>query len=273
MPFPRIIPHSDGMGVIDAVGSGVSTTRIGERVWLWNAAWGRACGTAAQYITLPHAQAIPLADSVSGEAGACLGIPACTALHALLTQGGIAGKSILVAGGAGAVGHYAVQFAKLLGARQVITTVSSDAKATLAEAAGADVILNYRNEDVTTRVQAVTAGHGVDRIIEVDIAANACLDVELLKPGGELVIYGSGTPQFALPFFSLASRNPVVRIIMVYTLSALERQQVVDTLSRLLATGEVIHNIAECLPLARIADAHERIEQAHIVGNLVLALE
>ncbi|MDP2868432.1 NADPH:quinone reductase [Methyloversatilis sp.] len=273
MPFPRIIPHSDGMGIVDAVGPGVSASRIGERVWLWNAAWGRACGTAAQFITLPQAQAVALADSISGEAGACLGIPATTALHALLTHGGVAGKSVLVAGGAGAVGRYAVQFAKLLGARQVITTVSNAAKAELARDAGADRVIDYRTEDVAAQVAAATGGQGVDRIVEVDVAANAVMDIGLVRPGGEWIIYGSGTPQFALPFFALAARNITLRVILVYTLDEAERRAVIDTLTRLLATGRVRHHIAERMPLAQIADAHTRIEQGQVVGNIVLALD
>lgn len=273
MPFPRIIPHSDGMGIVDAVGPGVSASRIGERVWLWNGAWGRACGTAAQSIALPQAQAVALADQISGEAGACLGIPATTALHALLTHGGVEGKSVLVAGGAGAVGHYAVQFAKLLGARQVIATVSSAAKADLARAAGADQVIDYRTEDVAAQVAAATAGRGVDRIVEVDIAANALMDIELVRPGGEWIVYGSGTPQFALPFFALAARNITLRVILVYTLNDAERRAVIDTLTRLLATGRVTHAIAQRLPLAQIADAHAQIEQGQVIGNIVLALD
>ena len=125
MPFPRIIPHSDGMGVIDAVGEGVSSSRVGERVWLWNAAWGRAHGTACELVCLPQQQAVPLPDNVSDEVGACLGIPALTAMHAVSMDGGVTGKTVLVAGGAGAVGHYAVQMAGLMGAARVITTLSS----------------------------------------------------------------------------------------------------------------------------------------------------
>lgn len=128
MPFPRVIPHSDGMGVIDAVGEGVPAHRVGERVWLWNAAWGRPHGTACEWVCLPSAQAVPLPDAVSDEAGACLGIPALTALHSVLMDGGVAGKTVLIAGGAGAVGHYAVQMASQLGAARVLTTVSTPEK-------------------------------------------------------------------------------------------------------------------------------------------------
>jgi len=136
MVFPRIIPHSDGAGIIDAVGNGVSPERLGERVWTWNAQWGRSDGTAAEYVVLPSAQAVALPPAVDLEAGACLGIPALTAYHAVTMDGGVAGKSVLVAGGAGGVGHYAVQIAKARGARAVIASVSGPEKAALATAAG-----------------------------------------------------------------------------------------------------------------------------------------
>src|SRR5512134_1354215 len=143
LPFPRIIPHSDGAGVIEAVGAGVPSSRIGERVWIWNAAWKRASGTAAQYVVLPDAQAVRLPDAVPFDAGACLGIPALTALHAVRVDGGVTGKTVLVTGGAGAVGHYAIQMAILSGARRVFATVSSPDKAALAHKAGADLAVDY----------------------------------------------------------------------------------------------------------------------------------
>lgn len=203
MPFARVVPHSDGMGAVDAVGAGVDAARIGERVWLWNAAWVRPFGTAASFVCLPEQQAVVLPDNVPCEAGACFGIPALTALHAVLTDGGIEGQRVLVAGGAGAVGHYAVQFARLLGARQVIATVSSTEKAALAQSAGADVAINYRTGSVAEQVLAHTQGQGVDRVIEVDIAANATINLEVVRPNGTWVVYGSGQQQLDLPFFPL----------------------------------------------------------------------
>ena len=273
LAFPRIVPHSDGMGVVDAVGDGVARERIGQRVWLWNAAWGRAFGTAAQFVTLPERQAVPLPDAVSDDAaGACLGIPALTALHAMLCSGGVAGQRVLVAGGAGAVGHYAVQFARLLGARSVLTTVSSPAKAALADAAGADTVIDYRRDNVAERVREATQGLGVDRIVEVDIAANAALDVSLLRRGGDCVVYGSGGAEFTLPFFPLIVNNLTLRFFIVYNLDEPERRLAIDTLTGWLARGAVAHNIAERLPLARIAEAHEIVEQGRAVGNVVLAI-
>ena len=151
MVGPRVIPHSDGAGIIDRVGAGVDPARIGERVWIWNGQWKRPFGTAAEFIALPSEQAVPLPDETSFEAGACLGIPALTAHRALTVDGSAEGQTILVSGGAGAVGHYAIQMAKLLGAARVIATVSSEEKAQRAKAAGADATVNYKSEDVPAR--------------------------------------------------------------------------------------------------------------------------
>ena len=178
MPFPRVIPHSDGAGVIDALGAGVRTVRLGERVWVWNAARGRPHGTASEYLCLPAEQAVVLPEQTSYEAGACLGIPALTALHAVLMDGGVAGKTVMVAGGAGAVGHYAVQFASLLGATRVIASASTSQKAALAHQAGADHVVLYKSEPLAERVLDITQGRWVDRAIEVNISANAAADLK-----------------------------------------------------------------------------------------------
>ena len=272
LAFPRIVPHSDGMGVVDAVGEGVDTQRIGERVWVWNGAWGRAHGTAAQFIVLPARQAVPLPAGVPDEAGACLGIPALTALHAVLMAGGVQGRSVLVAGGAGAVGHYAVQFARLLGARQVIASVSSDEKAQIAREAGADLAIDYRRENLAERVREATGGRGVDRVIEVDIAANRLADLELLRAGGELVVYGSGQGEFTLPFFPLIVKNLNLHFFIVYNLADDDRARAEAVLADLLARGTLQHRVAQRLPLAQIAQAHELVESGRAIGNVVIEL-
>jgi NADPH2:quinone reductase len=273
LPFPRVTPHSDGMGVIDRVGAGVSPARIGERVWIWNGAWGRPGGTAAQYIALPQQQAVAMPAGLSDECGACLGIPAMTALHALLVDGGVAGKTVLIAGGAGAVGHYAVQFARRLGASQIIATVSSAQKADVARAAGADTVIDYRTENVAERIRQATEGRGVDRVIEVDVVANAALDLEVVRPGGEWIVYGSGAVQFTLPFFALGVRHARIHVFVVYTLDDADRRRVIDTLDGFLARGDLIHQIALRLPLASIAEAHECVEQGRLIGNVVLSID
>jgi NADPH2:quinone reductase len=184
--FPRVIPHSDGAGEIDMVGDGVPASRVGERVWTWNGQWKRPFGTAAEYITLPDVQAVPLPGAISFEAGACLGIPALTAWHAIDIAGTKSGTTLLIAGGAGAVAHYAIQFAKARGA-SVIATVSSPAKAKIAREAGADHTIDYKTENVGERVMALTRG-GVDAVIELDLTANAGLLPAVLRPRGTLVV-------------------------------------------------------------------------------------
>jgi NADPH2:quinone reductase len=271
--FARIVPHSDGMGVIDAVGEGVDRARIGERVWIWNGAWGRAFGTAAEFMSLPQEQAVAMPEGTPDEAGACFGIPALTAMHAVLMAGGVQGKSVLVQGGAGAVGHYAVQFARELGASQVIATVSSEAKAQLAREAGAQVVIDYKREDVAAAVMRATNNAGVDRVIEVDIAANAAVDAQCVRTGGEWVVYGSGKSPFPLEFFPLISKNIELRFFIVYNLDREQRASAIDTLHRLIRKGSVRHNVSHRLPLSRIADAHDMVGAGTAGGNVVLSIE
>ena len=270
LPFPRIVPHSDGAGVIDQVGDGVPPGRLGERVWVWNAAWGRPSGTAAQFVVLPAQQAVPLPANTSFEAGACLGIPALTAYHAIHCNGGVAGKTVLVAGGAGAVGHYAIQFAKIAGARCVIATVSGTAKAALAHDAGADVIVNYRTDDVAQRCLDLTAGIGVDRIVELDLAANLKTDMAALRRDGEITVYGSGAagdPGAVLPG-DPEERAPAV----LHRLQPVRRRPEVRAgrRHRPAEPGPPEAQLADRLPLARIAEAHELVESGRALGNVVI---
>jgi NADPH:quinone reductase len=272
LPYPRIVPHSDGAGVIDQVGAGVPTERIGQRVWLWNAAWGRAYGSAAGFVALPSAQAVPLPDDTSFEAGACLGIPALTAYHAVSCGGGVAGKTVLVAGGAGAVGHYAIQFARLAGARLIAATVSNEAKAALARQAGAEVTINYRSEDVGQRCTDLTDGLGIDRIVELDLAANLQADLAALRPDGEITVYGSGKPEIAVPFFPSILKNVRFQFFIVYNLSPSDRAQAIAGVSAPLREGRLQHNVTARFPLERIAEAHELVESGTAAGNVVVEL-
>lgn len=271
LPWPHIVPHSDGAGVIDAVGPGVPASRSGERVWVWNACWGRPNGTAAGYVTLPSNQAVPLPASVSFEAGACFGIPALTAWQAVHMDGGVQGKQVLVTGGAGAVGHYAVQLAKAAGAR-VIATVSGDEKAAIARAAGADEIINYRSEHVAARALALTDGAGVDRVIEVDLAANLAAAIEALKPDGDIVPYGSGALEIPIPFLPSVLKNIRYRFFIVYHLSAADRAHAVAGLTRALEAGQLQHQLGPSFALADIAAAHEAVERGAL-GNVVVTLQ
>jgi NADPH2:quinone reductase len=273
LPFPRIVPHSDGAGVVDALGPGVQPNRMGERVWIWNGAWQRPYGTAAQYICVPEAQALPLPAPASFDVGACLGIPALTALQAVTIDGGVKGRSVLVTGGAGAVGHYAIQMAKLLGARQVIATVSSEAKAKVARDAGADLTIDYRREDVAARVLEATGQAGVDRVIEVDFAANVLASLASVKPEGDIVVYGSGRPDIPVPFFPSIVKNVRIRFFIVYNLNEHDRAMGVVLLTDWLKNDRLQHNVAVRLPLSEVAQAHELVESGKVIGNVVVHVD
>jgi NADPH2:quinone reductase len=267
MAASTVIPHSDGAGDIDAVGEGVETARIGERVWVWNAQWQRAFGTAAEFVTLPSEQAIVLPTGVGYAEGACLGIPARTALQAVRLAEIGPGKAILIAGGAGAVGNYAVQIAKARGAT-VLTTVSSAEKAKHAIAAGADYVLNYRDEDVAARVQTLTGG--VDAVVEMDLAANANLYPGILKPHARVAIYGTSALESVLPTFALMRNSVQLRMVWVYELNDEDSRNIFADLEALLRAGSLRHNVAQRLPLSEAARAHELVEQGAVIGNVVL---
>ncbi|MEA2946315.1 MAG: NADPH:quinone reductase [Alphaproteobacteria bacterium] len=267
--FPRVIPHSDGAGEIDRVGTGVPPARVGERVWVWNAQWRRPFGSAAELITLPAQQAVPLPANTTMEAGACLGIPAYTAYQAVSLAGIGEGSTVLVAAGAGAVGHYAIQLAKRRKA-SVITTVSSPAKAEIARQAGADHAIDYKRENVGERVMAITAKRGVDAVIEMDLAANARLLPEVLAPNGTVAIYGSRAPETSIPFQFLLQNSIALRFFMVYLMPAEMREAATTDITRMLERGELIHNVAQTFDLGDIVAAHEAVEAGKAMGNIVV---
>ncbi len=269
--FPRVIPHSDGAGDIDLVGEGVPPSRVGERVWLWNGQWKRPFGTCAEYIVLPSALAVKMPAATSYEAGACLGIPAMTAYHAVATADANAASTILVSGGAGGVGHYAIQFAKARGA-VVIATVSSDAKAKLARAAGADHTIDYRHEDVGAQVKDLTDGAGVDAVVEMDIAANAKLYPAILHPRSTVVVYGTGSPEATIPSQFLLTSSIAIKYIFVYELTPEERAAAVTAINRMLESKTLINNVALTLPLQDVVAAHEAVEQGKAIGNVVVTI-
>ena len=269
--WPRVIPHSDGAGVIDQVGDGVPKSRLGERVWLWNGQWKRAFGTAAEFIALPAAQAVKLPDAVSFEAGACLGIPAMTASHAVTLSHAVKGTTLLIAGGAGAVSQYAIQFAKAVGAR-VIATVSSSEKAKVALEAGADHAIDYKRENVGERVMAITDRHGVDAVIEMDLAANAKLLPGVLRPKGSVIVYGTGAAEATLPAFFCLTQSIRVQFFLVYELDHAMRERELTAINSALAHGTLHHRVAQpTFALADCVAAHEAVEKGSI-GNVVVRM-
>ncbi len=269
LAFPEIVPHSDGAGVIEAVGRNVDSHRVGERVWIWNAAWRRANGTAAEYVALPSRQAVRLPDNTSFEAGACLGIPALTAYRAVHFCGDVRGLALLIAGGAGAVGHYACQMAAAAGAT-VIATVSSDVKAAQALQAGAAHVINYRHESIADRVHQIVGRRGVDRVLEVDLAANAALYTGYLKHDGCVIVYGSGDWTATLPLRSWLVHGVTASFFIVYELGDEVRARAVADLTQWLERNRLIHRIAARFSLDETALAHEAVESGRQIGNVVV---
>jgi NADPH2:quinone reductase len=263
--FPRVIPNSDGAGVVDALGSDTDRNLLGKRVWVWNAQWGRAFGTCAEYICLPESQVALLPDGVDFAAGACLGIPAMTAHQALFSDGDIRNKTVLVTGGAGAVGYYAIQMAKWGGAK-VAATVSSDEKAKLAKAAGADLVINYKNEDVAKKVLELG---GVDRVVEVDFGGNLETNIKVVKLNGTIASYASmGNPEPKMPFYTMMRRGIAIDLVFVYMMKPEERARALKDL----AVMPLKHNIARRFKLDDLVAAHELQESNKVIGNIVIDL-
>ncbi len=272
---PRIIPHSDGAGIIDAVGAGVSSSRVGERVWTWNGQWKRPFGTAAQYIALPSAQAVHLPDNTDFSAGACLGIPALTAWHALDLLGDVTGKTLLVIGASSAVGHYVTQMATRDRGAQVIGTVGSVAKARHASAAGALSTINYKEEDVAAQVLRLTDGRGVDGIIDMDFSTTAALIPSgCLAQHGTLVCYGSNTmDQVPIAFRDMLFRSITLKFFIVYELLPVDRDRACAGITRLLAEGQLQHAMGPSFTIDQIAAAHEAVERSSgNIGNVTISL-
>jgi NADPH2:quinone reductase len=282
LPFPELVPNQDGAGTIDAAGDGVSKERIGERVWLWEAAWQRADGTAQELVVIPSRQVVRLPDAASMDVGASLGIPALTAHRCLtvselgppkLAPGALNGQTVLVAGGAGAVGHAAIQLACWAGAR-VVSTVSSDEKARLALAAGAEHTVNYRTGQAADEIRALVP-KGIDVIVEVAPARNAVLDQAVLAPNGTVAVYATdGGAELELNVRELMSRNLRYQFVLVYTVPAPAKDQAVADVAAAVADGalEVGKHVGLPLhrfPLERTADAHDAVEHGAIGKVLV----
>jgi len=260
------VPHHDGAGVIEAVGDGVDPARAGQRVWLWMAAFGRRYGTAAEWTVLPELHAVPLPDNASFELGACLGVPAMTAHHCLFADGPVAGKTVLVAGGAGAVGHFAIELAKRSGAR-VIATVSGPEKAALAEKSGADLVVNYRSADAASQIQAFAPA--VDRVIEVALGANLRLDLAVSHPGTIVVTYAAEPADPVLPVRACMTANVVVRFVLLYGVATAALEAAAVDISAALATGDLTELPVHRYPLDDIVSAHEAAERG-VTGKVIV---
>lgn len=271
MEHPLVVPNSDGAGIVEALGAGVTKLAAGDRVWLYNGQRnGRHLGTAAEFIALDADLVTPLAATVPFEAGAALGIPCMTAHRCVFASGPVAGQTVLVTGGAGAVGNYAVQLAKWGGAR-VIATVSNAGHATDARAAGADVVLDRRQDDIARRVLAETDGRGVDRVVEVDFGGNLATLLEVVAVNGTIAAYASRTNQSPqLPFGVLMRRNVTVQAVLLPTSPLAARRQAQADITRWLAEAPRLHRLAAAFPLAETAAAHATVEAGAKRGTVVV---
>lgn len=259
------IPHQDGAGVIDAVGEGVDADRLGERVWVWLAAAGQPWGTAAEWSVVPAEQAVLLPDGVSAELGASLGVPAMTAHRCLFADGPVADKNVLVAGGAGAVGHFAIELAKHARAR-VVSTVSGPAKADLAAKAGADLVVNYKDPDATEQLRPYAP---LDRIVELALGANLQLDLALSGPQTHIVDYAAEPADPVLPVRACMTANVTLRFILLYTVPRPALLQAAADITQALKDGALTELPVTRYPLDQIAQAHDAVE-AGTVGKVIV---
>lgn len=267
-----VTPHSDGAGVIEAVGAGVAESRVGERVWTWNAAWQRSDGTAAEYVVLPDEQAVILPDSASFEVGACAGIPLLTAIQGVELARGANAKSVLVIGAGSSVGHYITQLAKAAG-MQVYATASQVRKQCVVEA-GADFIIDYKKENIAERIKQETGGEGVDAILDMDFSSTVRLLPEgLLKPHGALLCYGSNDmAELSVPFRDLLFNSWSMKFFLVYDLTPDQRRIALNLACDWLANTGLLTQIDSKFALEDIAKAHERVESGKASGNVLLAI-
>jgi len=270
------IPHQDGAGVIEEVGHGVSTSRLRQRVWIYEALVAGKAGCAAEYVVVPSENAIELPKNMPFETGACLGVPALTAHRCVFADGPVTGKTVLVTGGAGSVGVHALQFAKAAGAR-VFTTISRLEQAVVARDAGADLVINRHEEDVVSRIQEATHTVGapaVDRIIDVAFGETLPFAVKLLKVGGVLATYSSDTqPEPTIPFLPLLFLDATIRFVNVYMMSREAHEGAIEAATVGLREGWLRPTIASRFSLDQIVAAHEATESGKSVGKVVVLFD
>lgn len=273
MPYPRIIPHQDGAGVIEAVGGNISSDRLNERVWLYEAQYGRASGTAAEFVVVPANHAVRLPDNVSFETGASLGIPALTAHRCLFSDGDLRNRRVLIHGGAGGVGTAAILLAKWAGA-WVATTVSNPEQAAIARANGADLVLERSAVDVASQIMANTDNRGVDHIVDVALKENFASNLVCLAQGGVISAYAtsSATEELSIPLLKAMMHGCVLRFVFIYNVPAEVKQASAAEINVCLAAGNYTPRTGLILPLEQIAEAHHALEYSKTNGKILLRL-
>lgn len=265
-----VIPHSDGAGVIEAVGPGVSKARVGERVWTFNAQFGRSHGTAAEYVCIPSATAPYLPDSTSFEEGACMGIPVMTAHRCVLADGSVKGKTVLVTGGAGRVGNYAIQLAKLDGAFVIATAGSKESQGACWDA-GADQVIAHPHAGTGAEIREVNGGQKVDRVVEGEFGANLIHLLPALKTSATIATYASMEDKNpSIPFYQMMYLDITLRMIIVYAMPEEAKEEAIADITHLLGSNQLIHRVSATYPLEEIAKAHEHIEAGTVRGCVVL---
>ena len=268
-----VIPDSDGAGIIEADGEGISRERLGERVWVYQAQFARRFGTAAEYVAIDSSRAARLSDQAGFDIGACLGIPVMTAHRCVFADGDVDGQTILVTGGAGRVGHYAIQWASQGGAK-VIATASNEADAAACISAGAETVVNHRDEDFADAALDANGGQPADRIVEIEFGANLATSVGIIRTGGTIATYSSTVdPEPKLPFFQMMNKDLTVRFVIVYAMPESAKQFAIADIERALDNELLQHRVAQKFPLAEIATSNEVIEQGSIRGCVILTID
>jgi len=265
-----VIPNSDGAGIIEAVGDDVDGSRVGQRVWVYQAQFARRFGTAADYVAIDGVRAPALPDNAGFEVGACLGIPAMTAHRCVFSDGDVAGQTIVVTGAAGRVGYYATQWASQAGAI-VIATASNDEDSAACKTAGAEHVVNHRGDTFAADILAATGGDRVDRVIDLEFGANLATSLDVLKTSGTIVTYGSTiVPEPTLPFFQMMYLDLNVQFVIVYAMPEAAKQHAIADIAVALEHDRLRHRVAARMSLDDVAKANELIEQGNIRGAVVL---
>jgi NADPH:quinone reductase len=269
--YPKVIPHNDGSGIIESAGDG-SLSRVGERVWIYEAQINRPLGTAAEYAVVPKELAVPLARKADMAFAASLGVPAMTAHRCVFSGGPVKNQTILVSGGAGSVGNFAIQLAKWGGA-QVVTTVSSKEKGDVALKAHADHVINYKEENVVSRVMEITGGKGLDRVVEVSLGTNLAEDIQMMKPNGVIAAYASdAVREPVFPFYTLFQKNIQVYCMLVYTMGREAHLAALTDISSCLEQGVFVPNLGKTYPLTETVKAHEDVESGKSIGKVLVKI-
>ena len=265
-----IIPNSDGAGVIEAVGDGVDKNRKGERVWVYQAQHERRFGTAAEYVAISSNCAPRLTEDAGFDTGACLGIPAMTAHRAVFADGDVEGQVLLVMGGAGRVGHYAIQWAHQAGATVVSTASNPDDKEACLSA-GADHVVDHRAEDFARQVLGANGNKPIDRVIDLEFGTNLPVSIAVLKTGGTIAAYGSArNPEPVLPFYKMMYKDLTLHTIIVYAMPDSAKDHAVADINSALSHGSLQHRVAHSMPLADIAAGNEIVEGGEVRGAVIL---